>query len=82
LSVRSASAGKNVLAVAMNFSAVAIFVFSPDVHWLHAAVLGSGGIVGGILGAAMLPRVNEKWLRVGVIVLGIALTVGLFLRAH
>jgi len=82
LSVRSASAGKNVLAVAMNFSAVAIFVFSPDVRWMHAAVLGGGGIIGGVVGAALLPRVNERWLRIGVIVLGIALTVGLFLRAR
>ena len=81
LPVRNASAGKNVLAVAMNFSAVAIFVFSRDVRWLHAAVLGSGGILGGIAGAALLPRVNEQWLRIGVIVLGIALTAGLFLRA-
>ena len=82
LPVRNASAGKNVLAVAMNFSAVAIFVFSRDVRWLHAAVLGSGGILGGIAGAALLPRVNEQWLRIGVIVLGIALTAGLFLRGN
>jgi hypothetical protein len=82
LPVRNASAGKNVLAIAMNFSAVLIFVFSRDVRWLHAAVLGAGGILGGLIGAALLPRVNERWLRVGVILLGIALTVGLFLRAH
>lgn len=82
LSVRSASAGKNVLAVAMNFSAVAIFIFSPDVRWLHAAVLGGGGIIGGLIGAALLPRVNETWLRMGVIVLGVVLTVGLFLRGN
>jgi uncharacterized membrane protein YfcA len=81
LAVRNAAANKNVLAVAMNFSAVAIFVFSRDVRWLHALVLGSGGIVGGLVGAALLPRVNEKWLRIGVIALGIALTIGLFLRA-
>jgi len=82
LPVRSASATKNALAAAMNASAVAIFVFSPDVHWLHAVVLGAGGIAGGLVGVWLLPRVNERWLRVGVIAIGIVLTIGLFLRGR
>jgi uncharacterized membrane protein YfcA len=82
LPVRSASATKNALAVAMNASAVLIFAFSRDVHWLHAAVLGAGGIVGGLAGVWLLPRVNEQWLRIGVIAIGIALTIGLFVRGR
>lgn len=82
LAVRSASATKNALAVAMNASAVLIFVFSRDVHWLHAAVLGAGGIAGGLAGVWLLPRVNEKWLRAGVIAIGILLTIGLFVRGR
>jgi uncharacterized membrane protein YfcA len=82
LPVRNAGATKNVLAATMNASAVAIFVFSPDVHWLHVAVLGAGGIVGGVLGARLLTGVNERWLKVGVVVLGGALTVALFLRGR
>src|SRR4051794_8516835 len=70
LPVRAASATKNVLAATMNASAVVIFLFSRDVHWLQAAVLGAGAIAGGLAGAALLSRVNERWLRVGVIVLG------------
>jgi uncharacterized membrane protein YfcA len=80
LPVRSAAVTKNVLAAAMNASAFAIFLFSRDVHWLHAVVLGGGSIIGGSVGVALLPRVNEKWLRIGVIALGVALTAGLFLR--
>ena len=82
LPVRSASATKNALAVAMNASAVLIFVFSRDVHWLHAAVLGAGGIAGGLAGVWLLPRANEKWLRIGVIAIGIVLTIGLFVRGR
>lgn len=82
LPVRSASATKNALAVAMNFSAVLIFVFSSDVHWRHAAVLGAGGICGGLMGVWLLPRVNEQLLRIGVIAIGIVLTIGLFVRAR
>lgn len=80
--VRNAAAGKNVLAVAMNVSAAVIFLFSRDVYWLHAAVLGAGGIVGGVAGAVLLPRVNERSLRLGVVALGVALTVALFLRGR
>ena len=82
LPVRSASATKNALAVAMNFSAVLIFVFSSDVHWRHAAVLGAGGICGGLTGVWLLPRINEQLLRIGVIAIGIVLTIGLFMRAR
>src|SRR5580704_19449378 len=50
LTVRTASATKNVLAAVMNASAVAIFVFSRDVHWLSATVLGAGAVAGGLVG--------------------------------
>ena len=80
LPVRAAGATKNALAAVMNASAVAIFVFSRDVHWLQAAVLGVGAIGGGQLGAWLLKWANERALRIGVVILGVALTVGLFLR--
>jgi uncharacterized membrane protein YfcA len=80
LPVRQAAATKNVLAAAMNASAFVIFLFSRDVHWLHAAVLGAGAIAGGVLGSSLLTRVNDRWLRLGVVMLGVALTAGLFLR--
>jgi len=80
LPVRTAGATKNVLAGVMNGAAVLIFAFSRDVHWLDAAILGVAAIVGGLIGAWMLRWVNEKALRVGVVILGLVLTVGLFLR--
>jgi len=80
LGTRAAGATKNALAAVMNASAVALFIASPQVHWLPAVVLGSGAIVGGLAGSWALHRVNETWLRVAIVVLGIALTIGLFLR--
>lgn len=82
LPVRHAGATKNVLASVMNASAVAIFAFTPGVRWLSCAALSLGAIAGGLLGAWLLKRVNEKLLRAGVVVLGLALTVGLFFRRH
>jgi len=79
--LRVAGATKNVLAAAMNASAVAIFLFSPEVRWIAAGVSGAGAIIGGVVGGLMLHRVNEKLLRAAIVAIGLALTVGLFQRA-
>jgi len=80
LAVRAAGATKNVLAGVMNASAVAMFVFSHDVYWKQVVVTAIASSIGGYAGARMLSVVNEKALRVFVVVIGIALTVGLFWR--
>jgi len=77
---RNAGAMKNVLAGVMNASAVALFVTSPLVHWREAIVLGVGAIAGGLGGTWALHRVNERVLRVAIVCIGAALTIGLFLR--
>jgi len=82
LPVRNAGATKNVLAGVMNASAVLVFVFSPDVHWVPAAAVCVGALAGGQVGAWMLKWVNERALRVVVVGIGAALTVGLFLKAY
>jgi len=64
----------------MNAAAVVLFVFSPQVHWVQAAVLGAGAIAGGLAGAWALKRVNERVLRVAIVCIGVVLTIGLFLR--
>ncbi len=82
LSVRQAGASKNVLAGVMNASAVAIFAFSHDVQWYAAVVAAVAAIVGGQIGAWMMMRVDERRLRMGVVAIGVLLTVGLFVRAY
>jgi len=81
LAIRGANATKNVLAGVMNASAVAIFVFSPQVHWLQAGIACIGAAIGGVVGGLLVSRVNEKVLRLAAVLIGVALTVGLFLRA-
>jgi hypothetical protein len=81
LTIRNASATKNVLAGVMNASAVAIFVFSPQLHWPQAAISCLGAIIGGTIGGQIVSRVNQKLLRAAAVLIGIALTIGLFLRA-
>ena len=81
LAVRAAGATKNVLAGVMNASAVAIFVFSRDVHWAQFLVTAVASSIGGYAGARMLSVVNEKALRLVVVGIGVVLTIGLFWKA-
>jgi uncharacterized membrane protein YfcA len=80
MAVRNAGATKNVLAGAMNASAVLIFAFSSLVAWKQAAVMAIAAIAGGQLGAYLFRRVNETLLRIAIVGIGLALSVGLFLR--
>jgi uncharacterized protein len=80
-SVRGAWATKNLLAAVMNAAAILIFAFSRDVAWKPALLLGGGAIIGGQVGAYAFRRVNEKVLQICIVLLGLALTVGLFWRA-
>ena len=79
---RVASATKNVLAGVMNASAVMIFLFSPDLHWHEAVATSLGAIIGGVLGARALHRIDEKLLRILVATIGALLTIGLFYKAR
>ena len=80
IAVRAAGATKNVLSSVMNASAVAVFLFTPAIPWARVGVVCVGAIIGGFAGAKLLQRVDERLIRGFVIVLGLVLTVGLFLR--
>jgi uncharacterized membrane protein YfcA len=64
----------------MNAAAVVIFVTSSLLHWREAIALGAGAIVGGLAGVWALRRVNERVLRIAIVCIGVALTIGLFLK--
>ena len=80
LPTRNAGATKNALGGVMNAAAVLLFVTSPEVHWMEALVMGSGAILGGLLGSWALHRINERVLRIAIAVIGVCLTIGLFLK--
>ena len=79
--VRNAAGTKNVLMALANISAAAVFAFSGTVAWLQALVIGVGAMAGGYLGARALKVLPERFIKTGVIVIGVALTVALFIRA-
>ena len=78
--VRTATATKNVLAMAMNTSAVALFSFSGNIDWAAALALSLGGVGGALLGSWLVHRLPEKVMRGFVVLVGYSLTLWLFLR--
>jgi len=82
VAVRAAGATKNVLAGVMNAAAVVVFLFRAHVAWGLVLYVAIAAIAGGQLGVLMLRRINETVLRVGVVLIGLGLTIGLFIDMH
>ncbi|HEX8954879.1 MAG TPA: sulfite exporter TauE/SafE family protein [Burkholderiaceae bacterium] len=78
--VRTSIGTKNVLAMAMNASAVAIFAFSNQVDWPAVIALGIGAVAGSVIGGALMHRLPERALRLFVVAVGVVLTIWMFLR--
>lgn len=78
--VRMAAATKNMLVMAMNASAVAIFAFSSQVDWVVGVALMVGAVGGGFLGNWLMHRLPEKFLRLFIVVVGVVLTIWLFVK--
>ncbi len=78
--IRNAGGTKNVLVSISNIAAALVFALTTAIPWTKAAAVGLGSMVGGYLGAILLKRVPVEWLKVGVVVIGAALTIGLFVR--
>ena len=68
---------KNVLAVIANGVAATIFVFSAHIEWDVAALIAIGSIIGGQVGAHVGRRLPARWLRVVIVVVGLAAAVKL-----
>lgn len=78
--MRSAGGTKNVLVGLSNIAAAIVFALTTAIPWEKAAAVGAGSMVGGYAGALLLKRVPVMGLRIAVIVIGVALTIGLFIR--
>ena len=71
---------KNVLAVAINGIAAIYFAFANAVAWNDVFVMMAGTILGGYAGARIARRLGRKFVRVAVVVIGLVMTIALFLK--
>lgn len=68
---------KGLLSLIVNVIGVLIFVWSPQVDWLAAAILAVTAYLGGTVGVSAARRLPATWLRTGIVVLGLVVTVAL-----
>lgn len=71
---------KQVIALATNVTAAALFLFSGQVVWSVAAVMAVGALVGGALGGRLAGRIRPATLRAVVVTLGILIAIVYFIR--
>ena len=79
--LRNAGGTKNVLVGLSNIAAAVVFAATTAIPWTRALAVGAGSMVGGYAGALLLKRVPVTGLRIAVIVIGVLLTIGLFIRS-
>lgn len=72
---------KTLLASCINGVAVITFIVAGAVYWPEAAVMIVGAIVGGYGGAYYARKIDQKWIRLFVIVVGFAMTLYFFIKA-
>jgi uncharacterized membrane protein YfcA len=71
---------KNVLTSCTNGVAVIIFIFKGAVLWPQALLMLVGAIIGGYGGAYYARKIEQKWIRLFVMVVGFSLTLYFFVR--
>ncbi len=71
---------KNLLAICINGVAAIYFALSGAVLWKDAAIMAVAAIAGGFAGAKMARRLGRKFVRGAVVVIGLTMTVALFLH--
>ncbi len=80
VSVRNASAMKNVFASVINLAAALVFFTAPDIAWPQAVIAAVASSLGGLSGVWLLRRIPDRLLRAGVVMVGLAVTVAMFVR--
>jgi len=64
---------KNFAGVAINLTAAGIFIAGGQVHWPLALAMMGGSIAGGYAAARGSRRVNPRWVRAFVVVIGVVM---------
>jgi uncharacterized membrane protein YfcA len=62
--------------------AVARFIFSGTIDWYHGSIALVGVTTGGYVAARLAQHIPAQWIRMGVIVYGIAMTGYFFWTAY
>lgn len=78
--LRRLNAVKGVLSLIISVVTVLVFAFSAPVDWIAVAFLAPASLIGGFIGAKLAGRLSTAVLRVAVVVVGLVVSIYLFLR--
>jgi uncharacterized protein len=78
LTAKDAGAAKNLLIAVINAAAVALFITTGLVHFSAGLAIASGALLGGVIGTYLLNMMPTRFVRICVIVIGLALSGWLF----
>jgi uncharacterized membrane protein YfcA len=73
---------KNVLAICINGVAAIYFISRGAVIWGDVLLMAVSSIIGGFTGARLAHRLGRKFIRRAVVVIGLVMTVALFVKAR
>ncbi len=76
--IHAMNALKTVLASCINGVAVIVFIVTGKIVWPQALLMIVGAIIGGYGGAYYARKIDQKWIRLFVIVVGCTLTIYFF----
>ena len=75
------NASKTLLAGTLNAAAVVCFILAGKVLWPQTLVMLAGALLGGYAGARIGRRIDPGWLRLGVTVVGLAMSAAFFIKS-
>lgn len=78
--IHKMNAVKTVLATAINGAGVVTFIIARAVLWPQAILMIVGAILGGYGGAYYARKIEQKWVRLFVVITGVALTIYFFVH--
>jgi uncharacterized membrane protein YfcA len=78
--IHEMNAMKTLLATLINGVAVIIFILRGVVAWPQTIVMVVGAIIGGYAGAYYARKIDQRWIRGFVILVGISMTIYFFVR--
>jgi uncharacterized protein len=79
--LRETNALKSIISLIVATVALGAFAIFGPVHWLEVGVVAPTALLGGVLGGRLAAVVNERVLRIAIVVFGLAIGVWLAVRA-
>ena len=80
--IHTANALKNLNSLVLSWLSVAAFVLAGAIAWREGLLMMVAATVGGFIGAHWAKRLPARWVRVGVIVTGLVMSLVFFARQH